>query len=65
MPPVAESKRGFQYLGPNGNHSNAIRDRAFSGSEPKFAAPSARPAGASHRNGDPTPKNQAERRALG
>jgi hypothetical protein len=32
------------------------RDRAFSGSEPKFAKPSARPAGATQRNCDLTPK---------
>ena len=32
------------------------RDRAFSGSEPKFPAPSARPTGAAQRNWDLTPK---------
>ena len=34
------------------------RDRAFSGSEPKFPAPSARPTGAVQRNWDLTPKTR-------
>jgi hypothetical protein len=56
MPPVAESKIRFRYLSLNPRCSKAIWIRVFLGSEPKFAAPLARPPGASQRNCDPTPK---------
>ena len=55
--------QGFDRLSPNGDgdgsgSGHAIRKRAFSGSEHKFPAPSARPSGASQRNCDPTPKTR-------
>ena len=62
---LIEKEEGFDRLRPNGDgdaNENDIRDRAFSGSEHKFPAPSARPSGASlrsQRNCDPTPKTRS------
>ena len=64
--PGADAAQGFDRLSPNGEKQ--IRERAFSGSEHKFTAPSARPAGASlcsQRNCDPTPKTRLHAVSLG
>ena len=61
---VRDLMQGLDRLSPNGagdGNGNKIRDRAFSGSQHKFPKPSARPAGASQRNCDPTPKTRTIR----
>ena len=63
---VHDSTQGFDGLSPNGRgdgSGDGIRKRAFSGSEHKFPKPSTRPAGASQRNCDLTPKTKIQRKA--